>query len=136
VLAGQRLARLTTLCRMRRGELLFVDGEQCGEPVRASGTPFKLLARAVRDGYEDAVLGMLLADGRGMALFAAPRASECARALDLPPQEAYVLKRCGRGETLAALIERVVSEGLCDAACVRRAIFLGLSAGVVSAQIS
>ena len=135
LLAGQRLMRLTTLCRMRHGELLFVDGEQSGEPVQRPGAPFKLLARAVRDGYDDATLETLFGDAESMTLFAAPRASECASALYLPPQEAYVLLRGGHGETLAALIERVVSEGQCDASCVRRAIFLGLSSGVLSAKI-
>jgi hypothetical protein len=136
VLAGQRLARLTTLCRMRQGELLFVDGEQSGEPVEPLGASFKLLARAVREGYDDATLRALFEDAESMTLFAAPRASEWTAGLDLPPQEAYVLLRGGRGETLAALIERVVAEGQCDADCVRRAIFLGLSAGVFSAKIS
>ena len=136
LLAAQRLTRLITLCRMRHGELLFVEGEQSGEPVQPLGAPFKLLARAVREGYDDATLAALFDDADGMTLFAAPRASEWAAGLDLPPQEAYVLLRGGRGETLTALIERVASEGTCDAACVRRAIFLGLSAGVFSAKIS
>jgi eukaryotic-like serine/threonine-protein kinase len=135
MLAGQRLARLTTLCRMREGELLFVDGEQCGEPIQPLGAPFKLLARAVRDGYDDATLEMLLADAASMTLFATPQASECAAALDLPPQEAYVLARGGRGETLATLIEHMVAGGQMDAPCVRRAVFLGLSAGAVTARI-
>ena len=115
---------------------MFVEGEQSGEPVQPLGAPFKLLARAVRDGYDDATLQTLLDDAGSMTLLAAPRASECAAALDLPLQEAYVLLRGGRGETLAALIERMVSEGLCDANCVRRAVFLGLSSGVLSARIS
>ena len=136
LLAGQRLRRLTTLCKMRHGELLFAEGEQCGEPNQPQGAPFKVLARAVREAYDDATLEALFEDAESMTLFAAPRASEWAAGLDLPPQEAYVLLRGGRGETLAAQIERLVSEGLCDAACVRRAIFLALSAGVFSAKIS
>jgi len=54
VLAAQRLTRLTTLFSMRAGELFFVEGELCGEPIAGIGAPFKLLARAVRDAYEDA----------------------------------------------------------------------------------
>jgi len=42
--------------------------------------------------------------------------------------------RGGRGESLRALIESLVVSGLADAACVRRAVFLGLSAGVLTAR--
>lgn len=129
----QRRARLRSLLRMTSGELVFVDGASCGdEPISPPGAPLALAANVVLEAYPDAELSRLLDVVRVAPLERGSRGERVQQALSLPPPEREALARAGRGHSLAELVGNEGRYGLPDARAIERAVFVGLSAGVLS----
>lgn len=131
----QRRARLSGLCRWQAGELVFVDGALCGdEAVASSGAPLALIASVVLDAYTDAEISNLLAVVRNSPLELAPGGDRVRHALGLSPREDAALALAGHGHSLAQLLGWEGSYGLPEARAIERAVFIGLSAGVLWAS--
>jgi hypothetical protein len=99
--------------------------------VSAPGAPLALIASAVLDAYGSSELSGLLDVVRTAPLELAQGGDRLRVALSLPPPEDAALARAGRGHSLAELVSLERQYGLPDAGAIERAVFVGLSAGVI-----
>jgi eukaryotic-like serine/threonine-protein kinase len=128
----QRRARLLSLCRWTKGEIAFVDGAETGDDsAPGSGSSLALLSSVVLEAYAGEDLGQMLGPVWAAPLERVSGAEAIERALALPPPEEAALARAGRGHSLAELVGLERRFGLPDAGAIERAVFIGLSAGVL-----
>jgi eukaryotic-like serine/threonine-protein kinase len=128
----QRRARLLSLCRWKTGELVFVEGCEAGDDaVGSSRPPLAMLADVVLEAYFGEDFRDLLGVVRTAPLERGASADGVQRVLSLPPPEEAALARAGYGHSLAELVALERSHGLPDARAIERAVFIGLSSGVL-----
>ncbi|MCA9592997.1 MAG: protein kinase [Myxococcales bacterium] len=132
-LASQHRRRIASLMSWPEAELLFETGAEPGEsPTQVFGAPEALLAGAVMDAFDDAAIYAMLAPVRSSPIERVTTAPFSTARLGLPASMALVLSRAGRGETLEELEASAVPR-IADVATVRRTVYLGLCARVLTA---
>jgi hypothetical protein len=132
-LGDQLEARFSELFSWTEGELYFVRGELCGEEVpRSSANPLFLLARAIRDSYSEPELHELLRCVRDAPIVRSKVKKLDPVRLGLGPEEAAALERAPGAHSLSRLVTSLASEGVARPACTLRALFIGISAGVIT----
>ena len=123
--------RFLEIYRWKKGELAFVRGARSQEETFPLGVdPYELIARGVRESYDALELEAMLA----------PLAEELLEPIALPPvrleafrlsdAESRVLRRIDGTFT----VSRLVASGAADPEDVLRAVFLGLSCGLMQAK--
>ena len=134
-MAEQRIRRLTALCRVRTGELFFVDGARSGEQVLGlSQRPLGALVEALRAAYPEGELLALLSGLEKTALSPSLGCAELRTALCLSSDEAYAFDLCLRGIKLGLVLREARGRGVGAARSAAFAIFIGLSAGAFVAR--
>ncbi len=128
----QHRRRLASLMRWPEAELLFESGADPGEePTAPGGSSLSQLARAVVEAFDDVAIYSMLSPIMHAPLERVPTAQPITPRLGLPTPMALALSRAGRGETLEELVD-TCSGRVAEAAVVRRAVFVGLSARVIT----
>lgn len=136
-LAEQRQRRVVALCRMRAGEIYFVDGATSGEDLATPPRgPVALLARALLVAYSTDEIARLLAPLRDAPLERSHDARRIAQLLDLRPEAARALDLAQGGISAAALVQGPAQSGNIGRANMLGALFLGLYSGAIKTRAS
>lgn len=132
-LVEQVEARFDDLLRWTEGELWFVRGAQAGEHcIRSQVSSAELLTRAVRAGYGEHELVELLAPLRAEPIARMPNARTTPAHLALPIAERRALELAGGSPSLETLVARMAADDVATPEQTLRAVFIGLSAGLVA----
>ncbi len=132
-LVEQVEARFDDLLRWTEGELWFVRGEQPGEDrLRSQASSAELLTRAVRAGYGERELVQLLGPLRAEPIARIPGARTTPARLALPIAERRALELAPGSPSLEMLLARLAADGVATPEQALRAVFVGLSAGLVA----
>lgn len=132
-LVEQIEARFDDLLRWTEGDLWFVRGEQAGEDrIRAQLSSAELLTRAVRAGYGERELLAFLGPLRAEPIARVPGARITPARLALPIAERRALELAGGSPSLESLVARLAAEDVATPEQALRALFVGLSAGLIA----
>ena len=127
--------RFVEVFKWRAGQMAFVPGARSQEETFPLGVdPFELVARGVHLGYPAKELQSLLGvlgDGPIDPVLPPPVRIDVFR---MPDREAHVLRTIAPGSTLPRLIAQRGADGSAGPDEVMRAVFLGLSFGVLKAD--
>jgi serine/threonine-protein kinase len=125
--------RYVALFKWTAGEMGFVEGARSQEETFPLGVdPFDLIARGVRTGYSSSELRGLLAKVGDAPLESVPAPPVRVESFRLTDREAGVLRAAAvRAMPLARLIAERCVHGEADVEEVLRAVFLGLSCGML-----
>lgn len=142
VLRQQQEERLATMFGWTSASLAFVPGERSGEPPVAGGESRGLISAAVRTGFQDDDLAHALSPLRNAALRPAgdgEQETQDPTILGLTAPELRCLRLVLSGGVRAAtplrqVVETCRNERLCRGREALLALFIGLSAGLVSAS--
>lgn len=135
LLVHQLEARVLELGSWTSGELGFVRGARPGiNGPRSLGSPMRLPCRLVRSSYCDEEVASFLAPVADRPLHLTSSLSKMEGMLT--PAEAHVLKRLITGHTLPLLESSLMRRTQLRPELIRRAVFLGLSSGLVEASVS
>jgi serine/threonine-protein kinase len=127
--------RYISIFRWRAGEIGFVEGARSQEETFPLGVdPFDLVARGIRQGYAAGELQRLFAviGDTPIELVASPPVR--LESFRLTDHETTVLRSVVRPVPLARLVAERCVRGDVDVEDVLRAVFLGLSCGLVSCE--
>jgi hypothetical protein len=126
----QRIRRLTALCRVRGGELFFIEGVSSDDQVLGlSQKPLGALVEALRAAYPEAELTTLLGGLERTGLSPSPGCVELRAALCLSGDEAYAFDLCLRGVKIGLVLREAQARGQGALRAALFSIFIGLSAG-------
>jgi serine/threonine-protein kinase len=114
------------------GEVAFLPGARCQEETLPLGVkPFELIARGIREHYQDAELRDILDRIGNDAMERVTPMPVRVESFRLPPAEERVLLSVEGRITRSALEDRAIREGMASLEEVNRAIFFGLSCDVL-----
>lgn len=130
-LREQLWSRLVSLFRFRVGELAFVQGVTHGESSLLFSAPFAFLSSALLAAYAPEEVASLVevVERSGVVRAAEPPRD---RVLGLAPEEQAALALAKRGTPLRVLMQEGVRTGRFDPRAARRAVLVGLTAGVLT----
>jgi serine/threonine-protein kinase len=131
----QMRARVVDVLRWREGTITFVRGVRSHEeapPVPLG--PFELLARSVREAYEDDEISAILAPLLGKAPQPGERGALPPISLGLPDVEGEVLLAVDGTVTVSDLLRDQATRLGLSRRDVARAIFIGLSARTIAIE--
>ncbi|MEZ4223870.1 MAG: protein kinase [Polyangiaceae bacterium] len=133
-LTDQLESRFVQLGTWRSGKLEFFDGEQSLDEVAPSSrSPWELVSAAVRNAYSSDELYAVLKICGGSPLARNPAAGVALSELGLTPAERSALGQLVGSPGLATSLEQQVLAGRMRLEDGLRAVFIGLSAGVIVA---
>ncbi len=123
--------RFLEIYKWKKGELSFTRGARSQEETFPLGVdPYELISRGVREGYDSAELEEMLAPFDSVVLEPVALPPVRLEAFRLGEAEARVLRRVDGTFTVGHL----VASGIAEADDVLRAVFIGLSCGLVNAN--
>ncbi len=128
----QTQVRYVEIFRWRRGEIGFVRGERSHEETFPLGVdPFELIARGVRESYPAAELEAILSPLDEEVIEPVVPLPVRIETFRLPEREANVLRGIDGKSTLQKIAGEMVISKMADPEEVLRAVFLGLSCGII-----
>jgi serine/threonine protein kinase len=124
-------ARFVEVGKWTSGQLVFVPGARHGEAaVHSQFSGVQLVARAVRDGYDDAEIALLLGGLREQPLARVPASVELSE-LELLSSQRRALELAAAAGSLNRLVTRLARDAGVRPEDTLRGVFLGLSSGLL-----
>jgi serine/threonine protein kinase len=137
LLAAELERRVLELGTWMEGEVSFTSGARAGMLAPAPlGPPAALTCRLVRTCYCDPEVASFLPEGAGCPLAASRRCDLAGSRSMLTALESSVIGRAVGYTGHEDLVERLEAEGVASPPATRRALFLGLSVGLLVAPAS
>jgi hypothetical protein len=128
----QTQVRYVEIFTWRKGEIGFVRGARSHEETFPLGVdPFELIARGVRENYSSAELEAILSPLDEEVIEPVVPLPVRIESFRLPEREANVLRAIDGKSTLVKISGQMVTRKLADPEEVLRAVFLGLSCGII-----
>jgi hypothetical protein len=131
-LIEQLEARFAELGSWADGNLWFLRDTQSGEePPRGVKSALSLVVRAVREGYSAEEVAQYVAPARKLRLYRGRAGAVDFVRLGLDEAERHVVRSAPGASSLEALVEELERSGVASVATALRAVFIGLSAGLL-----
>ncbi|HOT12448.1 MAG TPA: hypothetical protein PK710_21900, partial [Polyangiaceae bacterium] len=133
-LVAQIHDRLVDLVSWRSGSLQFIRGVRAEEEAILHGVaPVETLAQGVINGYDQEELSQILRPYMQSEIRSAPPGEWTASALRLKHKHLHIIEKVSKPTVLGTLIDQTLTSDTTTKDDVLRAVFIGLSAGLLLA---